>query len=186
MLCGMESRTATRGDPTNKCVDGCGRKATTYSGRCKSHHNCWYRKQHTEDPNRQCLLGWCTRVKIGRGRCYVHYGNFKHQLQRLGQWPPTAEQVAQRDAADRAAPRPARLVTPVAPVMQDAPSACPDCPATLLIHPVASERVAWVIHNPHCPRIRYAVRSDLRQPDIELPPGVDFLRHAIDVDLCQG
>jgi hypothetical protein len=168
----MESRTATRGDPQAQCED-CTKPAKT-KGRCASHHWSWYRKQETDDLDRQCLIGWCTRVKVARGRCHSHHANLTHRAKRKGQWPITL------------ATRPARLVTPVIPDDPTAPRACPDCPASLLISPVASERVAWVIHNPHCPRIRWSVTHDLRSPDIELPAGVDFLRHAIDINLVQS
>ncbi len=181
----MESRTATRGDLQELCEDGCGRKAVT-NGRCKTHHWSWYRKQETDDLNRQCLVGWCKRIHVARGRCHSHHANLTSRAKRKGQWPITAEYLAAQDRIDRVATRPPARTTPVVPVTEDVQSACPDCPAALLIHPVASERVAWVIHNVHCPRIRWSVHQDLRRPDIALPPGVDFLRHAIDVNLVQS
>jgi hypothetical protein len=144
----MESRT-TAGRA--QCEDGCGRSAVT-NGRCKSHHWAWYRKQETDDLNRQCLIGWCKRVRVSRGRCHSHYGNFKHQLQRHGQWPPTEAQVAQQDAADRARLTKDPVLAPPVPVVES--RACLDClPGWAIVadHPDEPRKVLVVLHADSCP-----------------------------------
>lgn len=65
-----------------KCLtDDCGRPGAI-KGRCKSHHWSWYRKQETDDPDRQCQVQECRRVRVAKGRCHTHYTNWKHQRQR--------------------------------------------------------------------------------------------------------